>query len=246
MPQESDGLHLTLGEARTASSKRHMFSSGSKSIDTLLDGGFGTGEIVEVYGASASGKTQLAFQAAVMAAGEGARVTFVDTEGTFRPERLAIMAKRRGLASDIVLTRVFCRRATTVAEQISSVGDLEEDERIRDSRIIIVDTVSKNFAYEYGGQKGMLQRQSMLDVYLNRLARDAYLNNRAVLLTSRVASVGNDPTRKEVDIGGNTLRRFAHMVLHLQKSGSEVVATLVGQGGAERSVRCKLTDLGFE
>ena len=246
MPPESDGPHLTLGEARAASAKRHIFSSGSTSLDSLLDGGFGTREIVEVYGASASGKTQLAFQAAVLAAGEGARVTFVDTEGTFRPERLAMMAKRRGLASDVVLSMVFCRRATTVAEQISSVGDLEEDERIRDSRIIIVDTVSKNFAYEYGGQKGMLQRQSMLDVYLNKLSRDAYLNNRAVLLTSRVASVGNEATRKEVDIGGNTLRRFTHMVLHLQKSGSEVVASLIGRGGAERSVKCRLTDLGFE
>jgi RecA/RadA recombinase len=246
MPQESDGLHLTLGEARVASAERRIFSSGSTSIDTLLDGGFVTTELVEVYGASASGKTQLAFQAAVMAAGEGARVTFVDAEGTFRPERLVTIAKRRGLTPDVVLSKVFSRRATTVAEQIASVGDLQEDERIRDSRMIIVDTVSKNFAYEYGGQKGMLQRQSMLDVYLNRLARDAYLNNRAVLLTSRVASVGNETPRKEVDIGGNTLRRFAHRVLHFQKSGSEVVASIVGQGGTERSVRCKLTDLGLE
>ncbi len=202
--------------------------------------------MVEVYGASASGKTQLAFQAAVMTAGKGARVTFVDAEGTFRPERLAMMAKRRGFAPDVVLSMVFCKRATTVDEQISSVGDLQKDERIRDSRMIIVDTVSKNFAFEYGGQKRMLERQSVLDLYLNRLARDAYLNNRAVLLTSRVASVGNEAARREVDIGGNTLRRFAHRVLHLQRQGDVVIASLVGREGATRGVTCRLTDVGLE
>jgi DNA repair protein RadA len=246
MSRNPDGLRLSLGEARLASAKRQNFSTGSATIDALLSGGFRTGEMVEVYGASASGKTQLAFQAAVIAASGGARVTFVDTEGAFRPERLATMAKRRALSQDNVLSRVFCKRAATVAEQFSSVGDLQKDDRIRDSKLIIVDTVSKNFAFEYGGQKGMLERQSMLDVYLNMLALDAYLNSRAVLLTSRIASIGNEANRKEVDIGGTTLRRFAHRVVHLQRVRDQVTASLVTGERVTGSVTCRLTESGLE
>lgn len=245
MSEERDRSRVTLREAQSDFRRRLVFSSGSSSIDTLLGGGLRTGEIVEAYGPSNSGKTQLAFQAAVLSAESGARVTFIDTEGTFRPERLAKIAESRGLDPQTILPRVFCRRATGVGEQISAVTALGADERIRETKLVIVDTVGKNFALEYGGQKGMLERQSILDVYLNRMARDAYLHDRSVLLTSRVASVGNEANRREVDIGGGTLRRFVHKVLHLERKGNEVVVSLVSEGDTPRSVRCNLTETGL-
>ncbi len=245
LDEEWDGSDITLREAQSEFQRRLVFSSGSGSIDTLLGGGLRTGEIVEAYGASNSGKTQLAFQAAVLSAESGARVTFVDTEGTFRPERLAEIAESRGLDPHAILPRVFCRRATGVGEQVSVVTALNGDDRIRESKMVIVDTVGRNFALEFGGQKGMLQRQSMLDVYLNRMARDAYLHDRSVLLTSRVASVGNESNRREVDIGGGTLRRFVHKVLHLERKGDEVVVSLVSEGDTPRSARCRLTETGL-
>jgi meiotic recombination protein DMC1 len=251
MTYEADILQMSLGDACRASVQRHVFSSGCPSIDSLLGGGFSTQELVELYGASRSGKTQVAFQTAVVAAGEGARVTFIDTEGTFRPERLAMIAEARGLVPEEVLRLVFWRRATTVAEQISTVRDLEEDQRIAASRLIVVDTVGKNFALEYEGQKRMLERQSRLVVYLNALARDAYVHNRAVVLTSRVASVGGQHDevgreRREVDIGGNTLRRFVHSVLHLQRSGGSRIAVSLEDmpEGATRTAGCRVTDDG--
>ena len=231
---------------------RRLFSSGVSSIDGLLGGGFARRELVELYGASAVGKTQLAFQATVIAAGQGARVTFIDTEGTFRPERLAAIAKLRGLAPEDVLRLVFWRRATTVSEQMSMFRELEQNERVAETRLIIVDTVGKNFSLEYGGPKGMLERQALLDVYLNALARDAYIHDRAVLLTSRVASVGNEAERREIDIGGGTLRRFVHQVLHLEKEPTGiVVATLVEDTGTgaqpdARKAGCRVTDGGVE
>ena len=155
-----------------------------------------------------SGKTQLAFQAAVMVASRGGEVAYIDTEGTFRPERIAKMAASRALEAEAVLSRIFCRRAASVEEQMESVSRMNEDRRLKGCKMVVVDTVGKNFALEYGGEERMMERQSRLSVYLNRIARDAFINDRAVLLTSRVASIGPGAISKEVDLGGSTLRRF--------------------------------------
>ena len=82
-------------------------STGSEALDGLLGGGYEEGKITEVFGASNSGKTQLAIQATVMAAAKGWRSVYVDTESKFRPERVEQMARSRGW------TRRWRSRAST-------------------------------------------------------------------------------------------------------------------------------------
>ena len=78
-------------------------SSMVQSIDDLMAGGFETQALVEVYGEFGSGKTQIGHQLAVnctMPIEEGGLdgdVFYIDTEDTFRPERITQMARGRGL-----------------------------------------------------------------------------------------------------------------------------------------------------
>ena len=92
-------------------------STGSKSLDTLLGGGIETGSITELFGEFRTGKTQLCHTLAVvcqlpssMGGAEG-RCLYIDTEGTFRPERLLATAERFGLDGAEVLDNVACARA---------------------------------------------------------------------------------------------------------------------------------------
>ncbi|XP_021364527.1 DNA repair protein RAD51 homolog 1-like [Mizuhopecten yessoensis] len=75
-------------------------STGSKELDKLLQGGIETGSITEIFGEFRTGKTQICHTLAVtcqlpidMGGGEG-KALYVDTEGTFRPERLLAVAER--------------------------------------------------------------------------------------------------------------------------------------------------------
>jgi DNA repair protein RAD51 len=94
-----------------------QISTGSKELDSLLDGGIETGSITELFGEFRTGKTQLCHQLCVtcqlpfnQGGGEG-KALFIDTEGTFRPERCLAIAERYGLnGEDVLGTRlVFCR-----------------------------------------------------------------------------------------------------------------------------------------
>jgi RecA/RadA recombinase len=77
--------------------------TGSKALDALLQGGMETGSLTELFGEFRTGKTQLCHTLCVTAqlpldqgGGEG-KALYIDTEGTFRPERLQAIAARFGL-----------------------------------------------------------------------------------------------------------------------------------------------------
>lgn len=245
-PQEGPPfIEYSIDAARRLAAQRNVISSGSLAIDTLLEGGYRTGEIVEIFGESKTGKTQLAIQAVLSAAGSRLGAVFVDTEGTFRPERLAKMSELRGEDSKLILSRVFSIRAETTARQIESVSMMQNDPRVAGNKMLVVDTVSKNFSVEFGGERRLKMRQSLLSIYLNMLARDAVLNNRAVLLTNRVASwpFGG---RREVAVGGRSLRRFVTKAIHLTRRGTALDATLMGREDDGGALSCSITEKGFE
>lgn len=69
-------------------------STGSPKLDMLLRGGIEVGGITEMFGEFRSGKSQMCHQLCVTAqfppesGGAGGKVLFIDTESTFRPERI--------------------------------------------------------------------------------------------------------------------------------------------------------------
>ena len=99
-------------------------SSMVQSIDDLLAGGFETQSLVEVYGEFGSGKTQIGHQLAVNCTmpieqgGLDGDVFYIDTEDTFRPERITQMARGHGLDPEAVLERIHVARAYNSAHQM--------------------------------------------------------------------------------------------------------------------------------
>ncbi|ETW00125.1 DNA repair protein RAD51, variant 1 [Aphanomyces invadans] len=99
-------------------------TTGSSALDELLRGGFETGSITELFGEFRTGKTQLCHQLCVTCqlpvdkgGGEG-KALYIDTEGTFRPQRLVAIAERYGLDGDSVLDNVAFARAYNSEHQM--------------------------------------------------------------------------------------------------------------------------------
>ena len=99
-------------------------TTGSKNLDDLLGGGVEANAITEAYGKFASGKTQLGFQLTVNAqkpveqGGLGGTVMLIDTEGTFRPDRIEQIAKAAGMDPKAALDNIFVVRATTAVSPL--------------------------------------------------------------------------------------------------------------------------------
>ncbi len=236
-------LTRTLRAALDRDSSRLGLSSGSVTLDELLESGFRTGQMVEVYGESATAKTQLGLQSALLAAAEGFTSAYVDTEGQFRPERIQSMCLNRGLDPEKILPLVYCFRAEDTRKQLEAIPRFGEE--LEGCRMVVVDTVTKNFTLEFPGARLVPTRQAALGAYLNRLARDAYSNDRAVLLLNRVASTGTGEASREVDIGGETLRHFVQRAIHLSRRGTSIWAE-ADEGSGRAGVTLKITDRGLE
>ena len=180
-----------------------------------------------MYGKSNSGKSQLAMQAALTAAVEGKEVLFVDTEGSFRPERLEQMAMARGWKSEGALERVIVVRSDSAAEQMETVRRMQSRAATASCRLVVVDTLTRSFSVELPGKTNLSSRQGALGVHLSEMARDAYLNGRAYLLTNRVTF---GPTR-DVGIGGKTVEQLVRASVLLEREGTTVKATLMPSRG---------------
>uniref|UniRef100_A0A383W8N5 RecA family profile 1 domain-containing protein n=1 Tax=Tetradesmus obliquus TaxID=3088 RepID=A0A383W8N5_TETOB len=99
-------------------------TTGAAALDTLLGGGMETKAITELYGEYRTGKTQLchtlcvAVQLPIAQGGGAGKAAYVDTEGTFRPERIRAIAARFNLDPDAVLDNIVVGRAHTVDGQM--------------------------------------------------------------------------------------------------------------------------------
>ncbi|RLE70037.1 MAG: DNA repair and recombination protein RadA, partial [Thermoprotei archaeon] len=105
-------LFITAKEYYEERKRIAYISTGVRALDDLLEGGVETRAITELIGEFGAGKTQLCHQLAVMVqlpreeGGLGARALYIDTEGTFRPERVISIARYRGLDPEEALENI--------------------------------------------------------------------------------------------------------------------------------------------
>jgi len=237
---------LTFTEALSIARGLGKLSTGSPGLDEILGGGYEEGKITEVFGPSNSGKTQLAMQATVIAASRGWTSVYVDTESTFRPERVVQMAEARGLEPKATLDSVFSLRDRDVEAQSHVLKRMVDDPRVSSAKLVVIDTVTKNFSLEYPDRERVGRRQAALGVYLNRIALDAYFHRRVVLLTNRVASVTRNGQSQDINLGGLTLGRFVSKSIRLRREGSYVHANVESPRNAAPPIKCRLTEKGFD
>lgn len=237
---------LTFEKALETARSLGRLTSGSSGLDAQLGGGFEEGRITEVFGPSNSGKTQIALQATVMAAAKGWKSVFVDTESTFRPERIAQIAESRGLDPKTSLDSVFSIRAGDVESQTHVLARMTGDSRVSAAKLVVIDTVSKNFTLEFPGNERIGRRQGALGAYLNRVAIDAYFSRRFVLLTNRVASVTRSGVSQDISVGGLTLERFVSKSLRLRREGGAVFVSAEYPKTSGQPAMCRLSERGID
>ncbi|MDD5416839.1 MAG: DNA repair and recombination protein RadA [Candidatus Aenigmarchaeota archaeon] len=203
-------------------------TTGSKNFDTLLGGGIETLGVTEAFGEFASGKSQLAFQLAVNVqlpkerGGLEGKCMFIDTEGTFRPERIKQIAEGLGLDPMEVLRNIIVARAYNSDHQVilaEKAGEIIQKENIK---LLIVDSITSAFRGDFTGRGTLAERQQRLNRHLHTLKRLADVYKIAIYYTNQVMSkpdvMYGDPTRP---IGGHIIGHFADTRLYLRKSKGE-------------------------
>jgi len=197
----------------------------SSSLDELLGGGIETMAITEIYGKFSSGKSQLGFQLVVNVqrpqekGGLGGGVLFVDTEATFRPERIVQLAEAQGMDAQEVLRNIQIARAENSDHQIILLERAEETIEKNNIKLIVVDSLTSHFRADYLGRGALGERQQKLNKHVHTLQKLAEKYNLAVYVTNQVMDnpgiLFGDPT---TPIGGHVLAHMSTYRLYVRKS----------------------------
>jgi len=200
---------------------------GSSNLNKLLGGGIETQALTEFVGEFGSGKSQACMKLSITAqlpradGGLEGKVLFIDTEGTFAPQRIHQMATAMGVEPEKILEGIFYSRAYNSDHQVLIVDrsfKLCQEENVK---LLVVDSVLSHFRSEYIGRESLSERQQKLNSHLHKLTRIAQALNLAVVMTNQVQAnpqaFFGDPTRPA---GGHIMAHAAtHRVMLKKASG---------------------------
>lgn len=204
-------------------------TTGCRDVDDILEGGMESGSITELYGEYRTGKTQICHTLAVTCqmplanGGAEGKAMYIDTENTFRPQRLQQIAEKFGLDAENVLDNVAYAQAHTCEAQddlIKVAAGMMSESRFA---IIIVDSATALFRTEFTGRGELAPRQNQLGRFLRNLGRLASQFGVAVVVTNQVvvsdmgggSAMFAGPSVKA--IGGNIMAHSTTTRLYLRK-----------------------------
>lgn len=207
----------------------------AKGLDELLGGGFETQSITELFGEFGSGKTQVGHQLCVNVqlpsedGGLDGHALYIDTENTFRPERIVQMAEAKGLDPEEALRRIHVARAFNSNHQMMLVEKAAEVAKEYPIRVIVVDSLTAHFRAEFVGRGTLASRQQKINRHMHDLLRLGSLNNAVICVTNQVSAKPDaffgDPTRA---IGGHIVGHTSTFRIYLRKSkGGKRIARLI-------------------
>ncbi|KAI9704064.1 MAG: Meiotic recombination protein dmc1 [Bogoriella megaspora] len=248
---------MELGQQRRRCIK---ISTGSNQFDAILGGGFQTGSIrsnsTTRYTASIRNYLRLFNTLALLptyshpqeVGGADGKVAYLDTEGTFRPERITQIAERFGVDADLALENIAYARAlnSEVSASVHCVPDFAESMKHQhellnalsmsfagnEYRLLVVDSIMACFRVDYNGRGELSERQQKLNQFLTKLTHMAEEFNIAVLMTNQVQS---DPGASALfagadgrkPVGGHILAHASATRILLRKGrGEERVAKI--------------------
>ena len=212
-------------------------TTGSAKLDSFLKGGIETQSqsIAEVAGEFGSGKSQICYTLCVTANmpaknGLGGNVILIDTENTFRSERIFQIAEHRGISPDEILRRIYVCKIYNTSHLEMIIQDLGKSIEEYNAKLVIVDSIIALHRAEFIGRGTLADRQQRLSIMLHKLSRLAEVHNIAVVATNQVQSQPDDffaggnglrPT------GGNVMGHASTYRILLRKAGPTRVAIMI-------------------
>jgi DNA repair protein RadA len=236
-------------------SKIGHLSTGCDSLDRLLGGGIESQSITEFYGEFGTGKSQICQQLCITVqlpfdeGGLEGGALYIDTENTFRPERILQIAPRFNMDSDEVLKKIIFAEAYTSNHQtvlLENAGEVIKENNIR---LIIVDSVTSHFRSEYLGREMLASRQQELNKHLHKLIRLSRAFNTAVVVTNQVMAQPDAFFAKVVrPVGGHIMGHTSHTRIFLRKGQNNlrIAKLVVSPFLPEGETPIRITERGVE
>ena len=228
----------------------------TKGLDALFGGGIESGAITECYGEFGSGKSSIAHQLAVNTqlpkeqGGAEGMVVWLDTESTFRPERIKQICEARGMDVSTVLRNIKVARCFNSDHQMLLAEKVED--LIKEGnpvKLVIVDSLMSHFRADFSGRGQLADRQLKLNKHMLAFQKLATSYNVAVYVTNQVMSKPDtffgDPTAA---IGGHIVGHNSTYRVYLRKGkkGTRVAKMIDAPHLPDTEAIFQVTEKGLE
>lgn len=231
-------------------------TSGSKVLDALVDGGIETQTITEFYGEYGSGKSQICHQLCVNVqlpperGGLNGAALYVDTENTFRTERIVQMSRHLGLDPEQIVKNIIYAEAYTSDHQMFLLDKADQVIKDNNVKLIIVDSLTAHFRSEYIGREMLAPRQQKLNKHMHKLIGLARAFNAIAVVTNQVMAKPDVFFGDAIHpIGGHIVGHTSHTRLYLRRAahGPVRIARLVSSPYLPEGEEIfKITENGIE
>lgn len=233
--------------------------TGSNSLDSLFNDGYEhtgieTSAVTEFFGEFGSGKSQICHTLACLAQnsieekGLGAGCLYIDTEGTFRPERMKQIARARNLDVDKIMDNTLAIRIQNASELELKMKKLPFYIREANARLLIVDSITSKHREESSDRGHLAPRQQRLNSIMHRLVKTAEIFNIAVVITNQVMAdpgqMFGDPIKP---VGGNVIAHASTYRIYIRKTGRNRIARMYDSPNhAAEERKFTITEKGIE
>src|SRR5438132_4175415 len=213
-------------------------TTGSPKLDSFLKGGIETQAMTEIAGEFGSGKSQLCYTLCVTGnmssekEGLGGNVIFIDTENTFRPERIHQIAENRGIKEpEDILRKIYVCKIFNSGHLELIIQNLGKSILDYKAKIVLVDSIISLHRAEFTGRGTLADRQQRLNIMLHKLLTLADVYNIAVVVTHHVQSHPDNFFGGSGDIlratGGNIMGHASTYRILLRKAGRDRIAIMI-------------------
>jgi RecA/RadA recombinase len=179
-------------------------------LDTMLDGGLERGRIYQVFGRSLSGKTEFCYCAIKTFinenAGRATKILVIDSEHSFRPERLLQISD-----GNVDLNKISVATCYSSPHMIALLQNIEKmfDSGLK-CPLLVIDSIMPASFQLY--QDEPAKRQQMLLVTAEKLWAMSRNHGTCIIFTNHAA--GNLP----LPSSGNLLLEYSDYAIYMQKN----------------------------
>lgn len=194
-----------------------MISTGLKKLDQYLGGGIKSGIITDIFGATGTGKTQLALQISLNSLLHGGQVLFQDTTGQFRPERMFDLIQTYNFEPNL-LENIKVGRITNTSEQIQYLSKIRENE----FSLVIIDNVTDLFSFEFAKEEQTLEKNTTFIQYMHELSSITIEKKLPIVVTNMIRKI-DDLEKENMD---KPISMFTHVKIKLLKKGTKYLGEI--------------------
>ena len=225
--------------------------TGSSNLDELLGGGIESESITEIYGEFGTGKTQICHTLCVtlqtMSNNGKSKTLYIDTENTFRPERIVSISKARKLNPDRILENIIVAKVYNSSHQEVIIDESPHIIELHNVGLLVIDSIMSHYRAEFIGRAFLSERQQRINRFLHILLRIAETCKIPVVITNQIQSspdsLFGDPSKPT---GGNVMAHGSTYRIYLKRAGKNRIARIADSPcHSERETLFSLTEQGI-